>query len=265
MWYRSICLVSALGLSLAAGSGCASKSLQVDAGSESVEGGMAGAAGTEGSRSGMGQPGPGVTEQNLAGGRPGMGGSGLEEGQFGVTEEALPPIGMGPSGAGDEPLGGLNPVSPGQDPQEEHLGSGFMVAKVDPSGDSGEQERLEDMQRDQLASASAALKDVFFGFDSWRLTEEGKERLTEAAQWLRTNPDKTLTIEGHCDQRGTLSYNFVLGEKRAKAIQDYLVELGVNARQLRVVSYGKERPFCTSETESCYQQNRRGHLDVSSR
>ncbi|NJL16914.1 MAG: OmpA family protein [Nitrospira sp.] len=71
-----------------------------------------------------------------------------------------------------------------------------------------------------------------------------------------------LKIEGHCDERGTSAYNLVLGEKRAKAVRNYLVELGVVPDHLSVVSYGKERPFCTEHAESCYSQNRRGHLVV---
>ncbi len=82
------------------------------------------------------------------------------------------------------------------------------------------------------------------------------------AEWLKANPTKSVTIEGHCDERGTLAYNLVLGEKRAKAVQKYLMELGVNAKQLSVVSYGKERPFCNEHEDACYQKNRRGHLVV---
>ena len=73
-----------------------------------------------------------------------------------------------------------------------------------------------------------------------------------------------MKVEGHCDERGTAAYNLVLGEKRAKAVRNYLVELGVGADRLSIVSYGKERPFCNERAESCYQQNRRGHLVVKS-
>ncbi|MBI4402340.1 MAG: peptidoglycan-associated lipoprotein Pal [Nitrospirae bacterium] len=161
------------------------------------------------------------------------------------------------SGSGAEPLTGFEPVKPGAAPTEERVGSEIQVAKAAPT-DTGP--RVEEMQKEQLAAASAGLKDVFFEFDSFKISEEAKEALARDAEWLKVNPSKPLAIEGHCDERGTQAYNLVLGEKRAKAVRSYLVELGVKASRLTVVSYGKERPFCKEHDESCYQQNRRGHL-----
>ena len=109
---------------------------------------------------------------------------------------------------------------------------------------------------------SSPVKDVYFAFDRYDLTEEGRTTLKANADWLKSNPAARLQIEGHCDERGTVAYNLVLGEKRAKAARNYLVELGVGANRLSVVSYGKERPSCNEHAESCYQQNRRGHLVV---
>jgi peptidoglycan-associated lipoprotein len=94
------------------------------------------------------------------------------------------------------------------------------------------------------------------------ITEEGRQALSRNAEWIKSNSNALLKVEGHCDERGTSAYNLVLGEKRAKAVRNYLVELGVGANRLSVVSYGKERPSCTEHAESCYQQNRRGHLAV---
>ena len=79
---------------------------------------------------------------------------------------------------------------------------------------------------------------------------------------MKSNSSAQIKVEGHCDERGTSAYNLVLGEKRAKAARNYLVELGVGANRLSVVSYGKERPSCNEHTEACYQQNRRGHLSL---
>ncbi|MGQ0810850.1 MAG: OmpA family protein [Nitrospiraceae bacterium] len=132
------------------------------------------------------------------------------------------------------------------------------MAKADPSDSASRQ--LEDMRREQEAASVAGLRDVFFAYDSWTISEEGRQALSRDADWIRANPNALLKIEGHCDDRGTLAYNLVLGEKRAKAVRNYLVELGVNANRLTVVSYGKERPFCKEPAESCYQQNRRGHV-----
>jgi peptidoglycan-associated lipoprotein len=121
---------------------------------------------------------------------------------------------------------------------------------------------MDEIRAEQAASSAAGLRDVFFAYDSWAITEEGRQTLSRDAEWIKSNPNALLKIEGHCDERGTSAYNLVLGEKRAKAARNYLVELGVGANRLSVVSYGKERPSCMEHAESCYQQNRRGHLVV---
>ena len=133
------------------------------------------------------------------------------------------------------------------------------MAKSDPGAAA---RQLAEIRSEQLASAAAGLRDVFFAYDSFSITEEGRHALSNNAEWIKSNPNTQLKIEGHCDERGTSAYNLVLGEKRAKAVRNYLVELGVAPNHLSVVSYGKERPFCTEHTESCYSQNRRGHLVV---
>ncbi len=134
-----------------------------------------------------------------------------------------------------------------------------MIAKAD-SGAAARQ--LAEIRAEQVASVAAGLRDVFFAYDSFSITDEGRHALSGDAEWSRTNPYSQLKIEGHCDERGTSAYNLVLGEKRAKAVRNYLVELGVTPAHLSVVSYGKERPFCSEHTESCYSQNRRGHVVV---
>ncbi len=145
---------------------------------------------------------------------------------------------------------------------EERVSEGIAVAKAEPSGSSGSS-RQQEMQQEAAATAEAGLDDVFFAYDSWKLSEDGKRALSKDAEWLKTNGAQKLAVEGHCDERGTQAYNLVLGQKRAKAVRNYLVELGVAGNRITVVSYGKDRPFCKESNESCYQQNRRGHLVVS--
>ena len=152
--------------------------------------------------------------------------------------------------------GGLRGLD--KNPSEERVGSGTMLAKIDPSGSAARQ--TDEIRAEQAASSAAGLRDVFFAYDSWVISEEGRQALTRNAEWIKSNPSALIKVEGHCDERGTAAYNLVLGEKRAKAARNYLVELGVGANRLSVVSYGKERPSCTEHAESCYQQNRRGHL-----
>ena len=136
---------------------------------------------------------------------------------------------------------------------------GVVLAKADPNTT---RRQMDDMRAEQTATTAAGLRDVFFGYDSWAISEEGRQALGRDAEWLRLHPAVQLKVEGHCDERGTSAYNLVLAEKRAKSVRNYLMELGIKAERFVVVSYGKERPFCKERTEACYQQNRRGHLVV---
>ena len=103
---------------------------------------------------------------------------------------------------------------------------------------------------------------VFFDFDKSVVKPEGQQTLQRQAEWLKRYPNVTVTIEGHCDERGTREYNLALGERRATAVQRALVALGVQANRVRTISYGKERPQCTEADEACYQKNRRVHLSA---
>ena len=110
---------------------------------------------------------------------------------------------------------------------------------------------------------SRHLRDVHFEFDSWRLSDDAREILEANAEWLIAHPHEHITIEGHCDERGTQSYNYVLGEKRAAMVQQYLSFLGVPLNQLYVASYGKDRPACRTLSDDCFDQNRRAHFNAS--
>ena len=110
------------------------------------------------------------------------------------------------------------------------------------------------------ASGSNALGDVFFDYDRFQIRKDAMSVLDANAGWLRANGSRTVLIEGHCDERGTLAYNLVLGEKRARAAKKYLVDMGVQVSQLQITSYGEARPFCKQANEECYQQNRRAHF-----
>jgi peptidoglycan-associated lipoprotein len=122
---------------------------------------------------------------------------------------------------------------------------------------------LDEDAHQNMAAAAEGAEDVLFGFESWRISEEVIRGLMQVAEWMKTNPNKRLVIEGHADERGTSTYNLVLGEKRARAIQSVLINLGIDANRLAIVSYGKERPLCRELHEGCYQRNRRGHMEAS--
>lgn len=99
---------------------------------------------------------------------------------------------------------------------------------------------------------------VFFGFDRYDLTPEATATLDRQAAWLKQYPGVTVTIEGHADERGTREYNLALGDRRAAAVKNYLVALGVDAGRVQTISYGKERPAVLGSNESAWAQNRRG-------
>jgi len=105
--------------------------------------------------------------------------------------------------------------------------------------------------------AQAGTDTVFFDTDSYDVDAEDQATLSRQAQWLAKYPNVSVTIEGHCDERGTREYNLALGERRANAAKNYLVSVGVPASRISVISYGKERPLATGSDEAAWAQNRR--------
>jgi peptidoglycan-associated lipoprotein len=118
---------------------------------------------------------------------------------------------------------------------------------------------LDDLNR------SSPLKPVFFDYDSAELAMDAQAALTENATVLKKYSSWTITIEGHCDERGTAEYNLALGERRAVAARAYLVSLGIPADRLRTVSYGKEFPFDSGHDDSAYAKNRRAHFVITAK
>jgi len=99
---------------------------------------------------------------------------------------------------------------------------------------------------------------VFFGYDKSDLSTEARATLDRQAAWLKKYPSTSVTIEGHCDERGTREYNLALGERRASAVKNYLVADGIGSDRVKTVSYGKERPAVLGSNEAAWAQNRRG-------
>jgi peptidoglycan-associated lipoprotein len=116
-----------------------------------------------------------------------------------------------------------------------------------------------------IADIQKEFRDAFFDLDSSTIKDEGRAALTANANYMKRRTSVRVTVEGHCDERGTAEYNLGLGDRRANAVKAYLVELGVPASSITVVSKGKESPFCTESNESCWQQNRRGHFVVTAK
>lgn len=145
------------------------------------------------------------------------------------------------------------------------------IAVPDEKGVVKPEERITEKQlakvetRDEPArykEERGLFEDIYFDFDKYDIRPEGKPVLSGIASWLMKNPDARLSIEGHCDERGTNEYNLALGDRRAKAARDFLTALGVAAKRIEIVSYGEEKPQCTEQTEECWAKNRRAHFVV---
>ena len=109
------------------------------------------------------------------------------------------------------------------------------------------------------------MTDAFFALDSYQVGDDQKAALQKDADWLKRWSSVKVMVEGHADSRGTAEYNLALGERRAAAVRDYMVNLGIAAGRITVVSKGKEAPFCSEENDSCWQQNRRGHFVITAK
>jgi peptidoglycan-associated lipoprotein len=106
-------------------------------------------------------------------------------------------------------------------------------------------------------------EDIYFDFDKATLTPAAQDNLLRKAEWLRENSDVTVTIEGHCDARGTNEYNLALGDRRAESAKAFLVDLGIAASRITTISYGEERPVCTQQNEECWAKNRRDNFVIN--
>ena len=128
-----------------------------------------------------------------------------------------------------------------------------------------EEERLQ-AEADAAQGEAMAAKnlfvneDIYFEFDRYVLTGPAQDILMAKAEWLRINPNASVTIEGHCDERGTNEYNLALGDKRAEIVKAYLVNMGIDAGRLMTISYGEERPVDTGHNEEAWAKNRRAHF-----
>lgn len=105
-------------------------------------------------------------------------------------------------------------------------------------------------------------QDVYFEFDKATLTPDARESLVKNGQWLRINRDVVITIEGHCDERGTNEYNLALGDRRAETVKTFLADLGIQSSRLKTISYGEEQPADPNHSESAWAKNRRAHFQI---
>ena len=147
--------------------------------------------------------------------------------------------------------------------RESSLSSGSTAnqtkADQSPETSSSSLQQLKEGKSSKTA-ASSPLKDVLFEFDRHDLTPTARDILQSNAEWLKKNASTRIEVEGHCDERGTSEYNLALAAKRAQAVRDYLVTLGIAPDRISTISYGEEIPACIISSESCWQQNRRARF-----
>jgi peptidoglycan-associated lipoprotein len=162
-------------------------------------------------------------------------------------------------------LGGMEAGSTAPTTQSERGAQSEETVK--PSGSIQEPRAIgaPSAQQPTMAGKESPLKDVFFDYDKSTIRDDVKSNLNEDLQWLNTNPTAQIIIEGHCDERGTSEYNLALGERRARAARDYLVAAGIDAGRIKIVSFGKERPFAMGHDEAAWKWNRRAHFVVDER
>jgi peptidoglycan-associated lipoprotein len=169
-------------------------------------------------------------------------------GGFACSKTTVPPQpGFGPgAGAMPEGAGGMQ----GQG------GAGLEDAKWRELGLTSEQEKKEFLAKAQKFEN----EDIYFDYDSYVLSEPAKRILDEKVAFLKSYPKVKVTVEGHCDERGTTEYNLALGERRANSAMQYLINSGVNRVNVSTISYGKEHPVATGHDEASWAKNRRDHF-----
>jgi peptidoglycan-associated lipoprotein len=130
-------------------------------------------------------------------------------------------------------------------------------AKEEAKTEKESKPEAKEESKERSASASAGLQPVYFDFDRSLIRDDAKGVMKANADWLKANPKVTIKIEGNCDERGTKEYNQALGQRRAASAKKYLTDMGISAKRISLISYGKEKQTCSESSESCWQKNRR--------
>ncbi len=162
------------------------------------------------------------------------------------------------------------PVKPDEGMQQQQ-GTLSPKEPADKKGTLRPEERISEQQlakietKEEIPSykeEGGLFEDIYFEYDKYDINQDAQPILKDVASWLLKNNSAKLLVEGHCDERGTNEYNLALGDRRAKAVRDYLIALGIAPSRIEMISYGEEKPFCLEETEECWAKNRRAHFVV---
>jgi peptidoglycan-associated lipoprotein len=148
-------------------------------------------------------------------------------------------------------------------PPEVSKASDGTAEEAEQAGQLQENRLREKEAAHEAAGAAFVIENIHFSFDSSVLSDQAQQILNSKADYLRTNSGVTVTVEGHCDERGTEAYNIALGERRAESVKNFLVDLGISANRLNTISYGEERPIAMGQDEASWAKNRRAQFMVN--
>jgi len=147
--------------------------------------------------------------------------------------------------------------------QKESISSAEADEQIAPAADETEisSSAISDSESEKMDEV-VLQEDIYFEFDKATLTTDSRETLIRNGEWLRINSDVVITIEGHCDERGTNEYNLALGDRRAESVKTFLLDVGIDPSRLKTLSFGEERPADSGQDESAWAKNRRAHFLV---
>jgi peptidoglycan-associated lipoprotein len=145
-------------------------------------------------------------------------------------------------------------------PEEQKETAPAVKEEPKPEAPPVKEEAKPEEPKERAAAGAAGLQPIYFDFDRSFIRDDAKSVMKANAEWLKANPKTKIRIEGNCDERGTKEYNQALGQRRASSAKKYLTDLGIAAKRISLISYGKEKPVCTEQNEECWQKNRRDDL-----
>ena len=173
------------------------------------------------------------------------------------TASEIDAIASGASGSSATSSSSTSTASSGSGSTDSSSSSSSSTSSSGASGSSSDTTTTYSYDTDPKTALIKVGDRVLFGYDSSELDDDDRSVLDNQAKFLNQNPSLKVTIEGHCDERGTREYNLALGEKRASAVKDYLISVGINSERVSVVSYGKERPQVLGSNKAAWSMNRR--------
>ncbi len=139
------------------------------------------------------------------------------------------------------------------------------AVKTGENGNVASPAGTSEERKEQAMAAEGSLQPIYFDFNKSFLRDDAKSVMKKNVEWLKSNPRAKIKIEGNCDEQGTVEYNQALGQRRSVTAKNYLTEMGVASGRISLISFGKEKPVCTENAESCWQKNRRDDFVVVNR